>query len=70
MRLGQKLIKLISTIPLYSNHSVHDTGLAAFDLPLPFIKGDKFNQPIFGCNNLSGELSNIVPDDCEREFSS
>ena len=32
-------------------------GLAAFDLPLPFIKADKFNQPIFGCNNLSGKTA-------------
>jgi WW domain-binding protein 2 len=31
------------------------SGLQAFDLPLVYIRGDKFNQPIFGCNNLSGE---------------
>jgi WW domain-binding protein 2 len=30
-------------------------GLAAFDLPLVYCRNDKFNQPIFGCNNLSGE---------------
>ena len=30
------------------------TGLAAFELPLVYIKDDKFNQPIFGCNNLAG----------------
>lgn len=29
-------------------------GLHAFDLPLVYIRGDKLNQPIFGCNNLSG----------------
>lgn len=28
----------------------------AFELPLAYIYGDKFNQPIFGANNLSGEL--------------
>lgn len=31
------------------------TGLESFDLPLVYILRDKFNQPIFGCNNLSGE---------------
>ena len=25
------------------------------DLPLTYIRGDRFNQPVFGCNNLSGE---------------
>lgn len=30
-------------------------GLHAFELPLAYLRGDKFNQPIFGCNNLSGE---------------
>lgn len=30
-------------------------GLRAVDLPLVYIRGDRFNQPIFGCNNLSGE---------------
>lgn len=31
-------------------------GLVAFELPLPYIYNDKFNQPIFGANNLSGKL--------------
>mmetsp|Transcript_14236 Transcript_14236/g.17244 ORF Transcript_14236/g.17244 Transcript_14236/m.17244 type:complete len:188 (-) Transcript_14236:139-702(-) len=26
--------------------------LTAFDIPLVYIRGEKFNQPIFGCNNL------------------
>ena len=30
------------------------SGLAAFELPLAYIRKDKFNQPIFACNNLSG----------------
>ena len=29
-------------------------GLAAFEIPLAYIRRDKFNQPIFACNNLSG----------------
>ena len=34
-------------------------GLVAFELPLAYIYSDKFNQPIFGANNLSGELQQI-----------
>eukprot|EP01026_Neomeris_dumetosa_P031493 TRINITY_DN24970_c0_g2_i1.p1 TRINITY_DN24970_c0_g2~~TRINITY_DN24970_c0_g2_i1.p1 ORF type:complete len:215 (-),score=23.93 TRINITY_DN24970_c0_g2_i1:228-872(-) len=30
------------------------SGLAAFDFPLAYLKDVKFNQPIFGANNLSG----------------
>jgi hypothetical protein len=30
------------------------SGLAGFDLPLVYISSEKLNQPIFGCNNLSG----------------
>ena len=29
-------------------------GLEAFELPLAYVRKDKFNQPIFACNNLSG----------------
>jgi len=32
-----------------------ETGLQAFDFPLVYIKGEAFNQPIFGCNHLAGE---------------
>jgi hypothetical protein len=31
------------------------SGLAAFDLPLVYIRNDSLKQPIFGCNNLTGE---------------
>lgn len=30
-------------------------GLQAFDIPLAYVSHDKFNQPVFGCNHLSGE---------------
>jgi hypothetical protein len=29
------------------------SGLQSFDIPLAYVNGEKFNQPIFGCNNLS-----------------
>ena len=28
------------------------SGLQSFDFPLAYVNGEKFNQPIFGCNNL------------------
>jgi hypothetical protein len=31
-------------------------GLQAFDFPLAYITHDKFNQPIFACNNLAGKV--------------
>jgi hypothetical protein len=36
--------------------SANADGLQAFDLPLAYITHDKFNQPIFGCNHLSGRV--------------
>jgi hypothetical protein len=32
------------------------SGLAGFDLPLVYVTKDKLNQPIFGCNNLAGQV--------------
>ena len=29
------------------------------DIPLVLIKNEKFNQPIFGCNNLTGECMSV-----------
>lgn len=29
-------------------------GLTAFDIPLAYVNHDQFNQPVFGCNHLSG----------------
>merc|ERR1711990_685297 len=31
----------------------HSSGLQSFDFPLAYVSNEKFNQPIFGCNNLS-----------------
>merc|ERR1711879_341795 len=31
----------------------HESGLQSFDFPLAYICNEKFNQPIFGCNNLA-----------------
>ena len=35
-------------------------GLQAFDFPLAYITHDKFNQPIFACNNLAGQALVLV----------
>mmetsp|Transcript_35756 Transcript_35756/g.71743 ORF Transcript_35756/g.71743 Transcript_35756/m.71743 type:complete len:198 (+) Transcript_35756:109-702(+) len=31
------------------------SDLVAFDLPFSLIRNERFNQPIFGCNNLEGD---------------
>uniref|UniRef100_A0A7N1A6Y6 Arabinogalactan protein n=1 Tax=Kalanchoe fedtschenkoi TaxID=63787 RepID=A0A7N1A6Y6_KALFE len=42
----------------------------AFDMPLLYIHGEKFNQPIFHCNNISGFVEPVVPDDEHRALYS
>ncbi|RZB98991.1 hypothetical protein D0Y65_021742 [Glycine soja] len=42
----------------------------AFDMPLLYIHGEKFNQPIFHCNNLSGHVEPVVPNDQHRALYS
>ena len=37
------------------------SGLQAFDLPLAYVRGEAFNQPIFGANNISGEVWPATP---------
>eukprot|EP00955_Chlamydomonas_euryale_P080122 363378-Chlamydomonas_euryale.AAC.33 len=39
-----------------SAHVPLHAGLQGFDFPLVYIRKDTLNQPIFGCNNLSGEV--------------
>ncbi|XP_008666489.1 uncharacterized protein [Zea mays] len=42
----------------------------AFDMPLLFVHGEKFNQPIFHCNNISGFVEPVVPDNQNRALYS
>ncbi|ESW28284.1 hypothetical protein PHAVU_003G274200 [Phaseolus vulgaris] len=42
----------------------------AFDMPLLYVSGEKFNQPIFHCNNLSGHVEPVVPNDQHRALYS
>nr|XP_043621619.1 UPF0664 stress-induced protein C29B12.11c [Erigeron canadensis] len=42
----------------------------AFDMPLLYVHGEKFNQPIFYCNNISGLVEPVVPDDQHRALYS
>ncbi|KAJ3678199.1 hypothetical protein LUZ60_002002 [Juncus effusus] len=42
----------------------------AFDLPLLYVHGEKFNQPIFFCNNISGFVEPVVPEDQNRALYS
>lgn len=45
-------------------------NFAAFDMPLLYIHGEKFNQPIFCCNNISGFVDPVVPDNESRALYS
>ncbi|KAI5081896.1 hypothetical protein GOP47_0001639 [Adiantum capillus-veneris] len=37
-------------------------GFYAFDMPLLYIHEEKFNQPIFGANNITGKVYPVIPD--------
>lgn len=45
-------------------------NLFAFDLPLLFVHDENFNQPIFYCNNISGRVEPVVPDNENRALYS
>ncbi|KAH9322280.1 hypothetical protein KI387_000542, partial [Taxus chinensis] len=45
-------------------------AFVAFDLPLLYIHDEKFNQPIFFCNNISGKVDPVVPEDANRALFS
>ncbi|KAK3232730.1 hypothetical protein CYMTET_56935 [Cymbomonas tetramitiformis] len=32
----------------------------AFDIPLVYLRKERFNQPIFGCNNLTGDVFSVA----------
>ncbi|XP_057529166.1 uncharacterized protein LOC130807835 [Amaranthus tricolor] len=42
----------------------------AFDMPLLHVHGEKFNQPIFQCNNISGHVEPVVPETENRALYS
>ena len=57
---------LLLTVPLCTHMtSAACAGLLAFELPLVYVKDDSFNQPIFGCKNLSGAQPTL-PAWCHR----
>ncbi|KAL3818760.1 hypothetical protein ACJIZ3_004665 [Penstemon smallii] len=41
-----------------------------FDMPLLYVHGEKFNQPIFFCNNIAGLVDPVVPDNENRALYS
>jgi hypothetical protein len=45
-------------------------NFVAFDIPLLYAHGEKFNQPIFHCNNISGNVEPVVPDNENRALYS
>uniref|UniRef100_A0A7N0VEX3 Arabinogalactan protein n=1 Tax=Kalanchoe fedtschenkoi TaxID=63787 RepID=A0A7N0VEX3_KALFE len=42
----------------------------AFDMPLLYVHEEKFNQPIFHCNNISGFVEPVVPENEHRALYS
>ena len=42
------------------------SGLEAFELPLAYISGEDFSQPILGANNLSGRSAGGLRQGCRR----
>ncbi|KAI3694956.1 hypothetical protein L1987_77942 [Smallanthus sonchifolius] len=45
-------------------------SFTAFDMPLLYVHGEKFNQPIFHCNNISGLVEPVVPEGQHRALYS
>lgn len=42
----------------------------AFDMPLLYVRGEKFSQPRFFCNNISGQVEPVVPENQHRALYS
>lgn len=42
----------------------------AFDMPLLHVHDEKFNQPVFHCNNISGLVEPVVPENENRALYS
>ncbi|XP_030476624.1 uncharacterized protein LOC115693708 [Syzygium oleosum] len=68
-------VKVRGTIYLSNIRMVFVTSkpggsFTAFDIPLLYVHGEKFNQPIFFCNNISGFVEPVVPDDQHRALYS
>ncbi|KAG1671794.1 hypothetical protein FOA52_000171 [Chlamydomonas sp. UWO 241] len=54
---GPKGFLFVSNVRLvFMAEKPDESGLQGFDFPLVYIRKDVLNQPIFGCNNLSGEV--------------
>ncbi|KAK6232673.1 hypothetical protein QUC31_010044 [Theobroma cacao] len=47
-----------------------DGNFFAFDMPLLYVHDEKFNQPIFHCNNISGHVEPVVPENEHRALYS
>ncbi|GKV48523.1 hypothetical protein SLE2022_236420 [Rubroshorea leprosula] len=45
-------------------------NFVAFDIPMLYVHGEKFNQPIFHCNNISGQVEPVVPENEHRALYS
>jgi hypothetical protein len=54
----------------YWGGATGDSNFLAYDLPLSLIRTERFNQPIFGCNNIEGECLPLPGTDGCTHFKS
>jgi hypothetical protein len=47
---------LITRLVFIADKPDTESGLVGWDFPLPYIRGDTLEQPIFGCNHLKGTM--------------
>ncbi|KAI5419056.1 UPF0664 stress-induced protein C29B12.11c isoform X2 [Lathyrus oleraceus] len=69
-RLKAKGIVYLSNVRMVFVAKNPVDGIVAFDMPLLYINSEKFNQPIFHCNNISGLVEPVVPADQHRALYS
>ena len=51
----------VSTIRMVFIKDSASADFSAFDLPMANISNEKFNQPIFGANNMTGTVAAVRP---------
>ncbi|KAK9934188.1 hypothetical protein M0R45_021340 [Rubus argutus] len=61
-RLKAKGTIYLSNIRMVFVSKKPDGHFAAFDMPLLYVHGEKFNQPVFFCNNIAGQVEPVVPE--------
>ncbi|GAB2281786.1 hypothetical protein Dimus_016352 [Dionaea muscipula] len=69
-KVKSKGIIYLSNIRMVFVSEKPNGNFIAFDMPLLYTSGEKFNQPIFQCNNISGFVEPVVPENANRALYS